>query len=205
VNGRLPIPLAPCTQIYFFRHGETEWNAAGRFQGLLDSPLMARGVAQAHGIGRRLASLGLVPARFQASPLDRTRHSAAIIGSHLTGPQIDEDARLAEVSLGGWNGLTAIDIDHLYPQQLAGTTRYDWYFRSPDGESYDRALERAETWLRDARGIVLAVSHGLFSRFLCGAYLCLLRDAALTLPVPQDVIWRLADGVVERVEVDAER
>jgi len=189
-------------EVYLVRHGETEWNAAGRFQGALDSALTERGIAQANGIGRRLAALGIVPDRFEASPLGRARDSAAIIAAYIGRTPVAQEAALAEISLGSWDGLTAVDIDHGYPEQMAGATPHDWYFRSPDGEDYDRALARAEAWLGETRGIVLAVSHGLFSRILRGAYLCLAREAALALPVPQDVIWRFVDGRIEAIGIN---
>ncbi|CAN5188276.1 hypothetical protein BH10PSE13_BH10PSE13_10460 [soil metagenome] len=98
----------------------------------------------------------------------------------------------------------AIDIDHGYPDRMAGATRHDWCFRSPDGDRLDDAVVRAEAWLAQARGTVLAVSHGLFSRILRGAYLGLAREEALALPVPQDVIWRFADGAIEAIDINCD-
>ena len=45
------------------------------------------------------------------------------------------DGRLREVSLGSWDGLTLLDIEHLYPGVCDGTTAFDWFFRSPDGSA----------------------------------------------------------------------
>ncbi|HEX7873213.1 MAG TPA: histidine phosphatase family protein [Sphingobium sp.] len=188
-------------EIYLVRHGETEWNAAGRFQGTFDSVLTRRGVAQVEAMGRTLAGLGVVPDAFHASPLGRTRHSAAIIAAHATCPPVILDQRLAEVSLGSWNGLTSIDIDHCYPERLVGASRHDWYYRSPDGESYEAAVARAGRWLADARGTIIAVSHGLIGQVIRGVYLGLDMTEAQRLPVPQDVIWRLHDGAVEGIAV----
>lgn len=185
--------------IYLIRHGETEWNAAGRFQGRLDSPLTARGTAQARACGTALARL---PAAFDAlivSPLGRTRQTAAIIGACGAFPAAQTDDRLAEVSTGSWDGLTQFGIDARWPGALAGSTPFDWYFRSPDGESHDSALQRAQAWLDSVQGCVIAVSHGLFGRIVRGAYLGLPSEEALCLPVPQDVIWRLAGGQIEAI------
>jgi broad specificity phosphatase PhoE len=186
-------------EIYLLRHGETEWNATRRFQGRLDSPLTERGVEQAERCGRKLAAtLGKVDA-IVASPLGRARQTAAIVHALGAYPAIRWDDRLAEVSLGCWDGLTDVDIDAGWPGLRDGATRYDWYFRSPDGESHAAAAARARDWLDGLQGTVVAVTHGLLSRLIRGVYLGLAREEALSLPVPQDVIWRMADGRIEAI------
>lgn len=187
--------------IYLIRHGETEWNVQGRFQGKLDSVLTNTGVKQAEAIGRRLAGLDLSFGAFITSPLGRTRQTAAIIAGLASLPAIQWDDRLAEVSLGSWDGLTDIDIDAQWPGLLDGSTQFDWFFRSPDGESYDAVFQRAECWLRERQGVTVAVSHGLISRLIRGAYSGLPKTEALSLPVPQDVIWRLSNGRIEPISV----
>jgi probable phosphoglycerate mutase len=188
-------------EIYLIRHGETEWNAQGRFQGKLDSALTDTGVQQAAAIGRCLAGLDLSFDAFVSSPLGRTRQTAAIIAgsAHLPAAQCDD--RLAEVSLGSWDGLTHIDIDAQWPGLLDGSTPFDWFFRSPDGETYESALKRAECWLEERQGVTVAVSHGLISRIIRGAYSGLSETDALSLPVLQDVIWRLSSGRIEPIFV----
>jgi probable phosphoglycerate mutase len=187
--------------IYLIRHGETEWNAQGRFQGRLDSALTNTGVKQAEAIGSRLAGLELSFDAFITSPLGRTRQTAAIIAGLARLPAVQCDDRLAEVSLGSWDGLTDIDIDAQWPGLLDGSTQFDWFFRSPDGESYDAVFQRAECWLRERQGVTVAVSHGLISRLIRGAYSGLPKTEALSLPVPQDVIWRLSNGRIEPISV----
>lgn len=187
--------------IYLIRHGETEWNAQGRFQGRLDSVLTNTGVKQAEAIGSRLAGLDLSFDAFITSPLGRTRQTAAIIAGLVRLPAVQCDDRLAEVSLGSWDGLTDIDIDAQWPELLDGSTQFDWFFRSPDGESYDAVFQRAECWLRERQGVTVAVSHGLISRLIRGAYSGLPKTEALSLPVPQDVIWRLSNGRIEPISV----
>lgn len=188
--------------IYLIRHGETEWNAAGRFQGKLDSSLTGTGVRQAEAIGKRLAQLELAVDAFVCSPLGRTRQTAEIIAGCARLPPVQYDDRLAEVSLGSWDGLTHIDIDAQWPGLLDGSTPFDWFFRSPDGESHDAVLRRARCWLDQRQGVTLAVSHGLVGRVIRGAYSGLSKTDALSLPVPQDVIWKLSDGRIEPVFVD---
>lgn len=192
----------PMNETYLIRHGETEWNAQGRFQGKLDSALTETGVQQAAAIGRCLAGLDLSVDAFVSSPLGRTRQTAAIIAGSAQLPAVQCDDRLTEVSLGSWDGLTHIDIDAQWPGLLDGSTPFDWFFRSPDGETYDSAFRRAECWLEERQGVTVAVSHGLISRIIRGAYSGLSETDALSLPVPQDVIWRLSNGRIEPVVFD---
>jgi probable phosphoglycerate mutase len=85
---------------------------------------------------------------------------------------------------------------------LDGSTPFDWFFRSPDGESYDSGFQIGECWLEERQGVTVAVSHGLIGRIIRGAYSGLSRADALSLPVPQDVIWKLSNGRIEPVFVD---
>ena len=186
-------------EIYLVRHGETEWNAAGRFQGQLDSCLTEKGIAQAEQCGRRLAAVAADIDVLMASPLGRVRQTTAIIRSFCNLPEARWDPLIAEVSVGSWDGLTHVDIDAQWPGRLDGATPFDWFFRSPDGESYDSASARARQWLDCLEGVVLAISHGLIGRLIRGAYLNLNREESLGLPVPQDVIWHLTQGRVEPI------
>lgn len=103
--------------------------------------------------------------------------------------------------MGSWDGLTHIDIDAQWPGLLDGSTLFDWFFRSPDGESYETALQRSECWLEERQGVTVATSHGLISRIIRGAYSGLSETDALSLPIPQDVIWRLSNGRIEPIFV----
>ena len=49
-----------------------------------------------------------------------------------------------EVTIGSWDGMTRYEIDVEYPGALAGSDAFDWYFRSPDGETFDGACERVK-------------------------------------------------------------
>lgn len=189
------------TTIFLVRHGETEWNATGRYQGHLDSPLTPRGMAQAEALGESLAAIPEIIDTVFVSPLGRARETLEIIARNGLLPQAQSDQRLMEVTAGAWDGLTQEDIDAQWPDALNGATPFDWYFRSPDGESYDAARVRALSWLNDVRGTVIAVSHGLIGRIIRGAYLNLPKERGLSLPVPQDVVWKLAGGKIVALQV----
>lgn len=191
--------------ILLVRHGETEWNLQRRNQGRFDSPLTERGVAQAGAIGRLVGTLPNAAAvRIVASPLGRARRTAEIIRTHIQpAPELRLDERLRELSLGSWDGLTYEEIAVCSPGIFDGDSAHEWCFRSPDGEPYDRFAARIEDWLREAIDIpfIIAVTHGVVSRVLCGVYAGLPRETALTLSVSQDKIFRLSDGTIETIAV----
>jgi len=191
--------------IYLVRHGETEWNRARRYQGWSDSPLTEQGLTQAAAIGRLLCGLpeaksaGLV-----ASPIGRARRTAEIIRERLghTAP-LRFDDRLRELSFGSWDGFTRAEIAALRPGAFDDEQR-DWYFATPDGETYEVFAGRIGTWLAEAKiedRPLIVVTHGVVTRILRGLYAGLPRAQAMRLPVPQDRIFRLAGGTIEEIAV----
>jgi broad specificity phosphatase PhoE len=192
--------------ILLVRHGETEWNRQRRHQGRLDSPLTERGVVQARAIGRLLATLPeAVAAPIVASPLSRARRTAEIIRDEFgIAGALRIDERLRELSLGAWDGLTYSEIEARSPGIFDGDGRYEWCFRSPDGESHAAFAARVGGWLdeHDEAAPVIVVAHGLVSRVLRGLYAGLPRATALSLSVPQNGLFRLAAGNIEMIAVD---
>lgn len=189
-------------EIYLLRHGETEWNSAGRFQGLLDSPLTSKGIAQAESVARQLVPVAPTINAMFSSPLGRARQTADILRSLAAYPPVHWDSQLQEVSIGSWDGLTHIDIDAGWPSLLDGASPFDWFFRSPDGESYETAAKRVRDWLMGLDGTVIAVSHGLLGRIIRGIYLGLPKEHVLQLPVPQDIIWHLRSGKIDALPME---
>ena len=193
--------------IYLIRHGQTEFNREGRFQGRCDSPLTALGRDQAARVGALLASLIAEPAdwRFVTSPLGRAAGTARIIQAATSGlgaPVLDD--RLREIGMGSWEGLTDEEIASVSPDVAKGVSnRYDLFFSSPDGETYEVIAARLRAWLDEAAADThsyVAVSHGVAGRVLRGVYLGLDRAAQARLAVPQDAIFRLDGGQVERLD-----
>lgn len=193
------MPISSNLEIYLIRHGETVWNHHGRYQGRLDSPLTGRGIEQAQSCGALLAKCKVAVDHWHVSPLGRARQTSEIVRSFGDYPLAQSTDRLAEVSAGSWDGLTHEEIDAEWPDALDGSTQFDWYFRAPDGETYDEAMERVQSWLHGLSGVVVAVSHGLLSRLIRGRYLGLSMDQALGLSVKQGVVWRMTDGEVDTI------
>jgi probable phosphoglycerate mutase len=191
--------------ILLVRHGETEWNLRGRYQGCSDSPLTKRGFAQAHAIGRFLQTLpDIEAASIVASPLGRARQTSEIIRQYLAADaELAVDDRLRELSLGSWDGLTYREIAMRSPGVFDGDGRHEWYFHAPDGECYDAFVARLAEWLGECGGVrcLVVVTHGIVSRVLRGLYAGLPREVALMLPVPQDRVFRLSGGRIEQLPV----
>src|SRR5947208_9593498 len=192
--------------ICLVRHGETEWNLARRYQGWSDSPLTARGLAQAEAIGRHLCTHpDAIGATIIASPIGRARHTAEIIRECLGRSEpLRLDDRLRELSFGSWDGLTRAEIAALMPGAVDEERRDEWYFATPDGETYEVFAGRVRAWLAEAQAgdrPLIVVTHGVVTRILRGLYAGLPRAAAMRLPVPQDRIFRLADGAIEEIAV----
>jgi probable phosphoglycerate mutase len=190
--------------LLLIRHGETQWNVERRYQGQLDSPLTERGIAQAEAVGRRLLGLPeFDSAPVVASPLGRARHTAEIICGNRSSTAFETDDRLREISLGSWDGLFRHEIAARSPGIFETHGPYEWYFHSADGERYDAFHARLAAFLQDAlaRPMQIIVAHGVVSRVLRGLYAGMPRDLALSLPVPQDRIFRLSAGKVEELPV----
>ena len=190
--------------IYLVRHGQTESNLARRYQGASDSPLTALGRAQARRMGELLARLVPDTAgwRLVASPLGRARQTAAIICETMGGALIPGlDPRVAEASMGSWDGLSLEALEARRPDDIPYPERY---FQSPDGESFEVIWARLADWLasigEDEK--VILVSHGLAGRFLRGVYGKLPRTDLLTLPVPQDAIYALSGGTITQIDCE---
>ena len=194
--------------ILLARHGETQWNLERRFQGRFDSPLTERGILQARAIGRLLMGLPAASsAPIVASPQGRARRTAEIIREELGSTRrVRVDERLREHSLGAWDGLTYREIEARCPGIFDGDGRHEWYFRAPAGESYAGLTARVGDWLaeQDSDALIVVVAHGLVSRVLRGLYAGLPRAVTLTLPVPQNRIFRLAAGSIETLAVPSD-
>jgi broad specificity phosphatase PhoE len=132
--------------IVLARHGETPFNAEGRFQGHLPVPLSPRGVEQAHALAAVAAQRPW--AAYFSSPLERARETAAIVGAAI-GMTPQEDPRLAETETGEWTGRSFADVRAEAPEAFAAWERQDADFAFPGGESFHEQTERVVAALED--------------------------------------------------------
>lgn len=177
------------------RHGETEWNLIGRTQGILDSPLTAKGEAQAEALGRILKGrIGTASGFDQfVSPLGRTLQTANGIKKHFSFNPTEDD-RLKEVALGDIAGMTLFEIGQEFPDHLQGKKGLEWYFDAPNGETFDQVHSRAKSWLDGLIGPTIVVSHGQVGKVIRGIYCGLDRAASIALDEPQGVVHVLENG-----------
>jgi len=190
--------------IYLLRHGETIFNTQGRYQGELDSSLTAEGIEQVKNISRlvKLVIPDIEEYEIISSPLGRALQSTKIICETIgyNWERVTIDDRLREVSVGAWAGLTRKEIEDSWPDLMKNTDIYNWYFHSPDGESYESVVERVSDWLDSMKNKekVIAVSHGLTGRVVRGVYKSLEKDLALRLEVSQNTFFQLTNQNIQR-------
>jgi 2,3-bisphosphoglycerate-dependent phosphoglycerate mutase len=143
------------------RHGETDDNAARRFQGHRDPPLNERGRAQARALGDALRGEGV--RELWSSPLRRALETAQIAGERL-GLQPRLEPRLVEVDVGAWAGMTYDELEATAPDAYAAWQAGSPSFRFPEGESLEEQGERVAAAISDiaqsAEKPVLLVCHG---------------------------------------------
>ena len=158
------------SRLLLVRHGETDWNVDNRYQGQSDIPLNARGRAQAAAIGRRLSSEKLDV--IYASDLQRALHTAeAIAAHHPIGVQ--PDARLREILIGEWEGLTYAEMQARDLEGLARWIETPEEVSAPGGETLVELASRMREVLEEMRArpdgetIVLASHGGALNAFLC--------------------------------------
>jgi probable phosphoglycerate mutase len=192
--------LAPGVRLYFVRHGETDWNLAQRYQGRQDIGLNATGRLQAARNGHTLAralGAGIDLLDYVASPLLRARQTMEIVRSELGLPSdaYRTDARLAEIDYGDWEGQLWRELPHTDPEGFAARKADMWNWRPRGGESYRALSERVGRWLGAVVGDAVVVAHGGVMRVLRGLVEGLSPQEMLALPVPQDRVLLLADGL----------
>ncbi len=157
-------------RILLARHGETPWNAEGRYQGQIDIPLSPVGEAQAQALGERLKTVDIT--RAVASPLSRAQLTAQLaLGSERASMLLTEP-ELQEIAHGEWEGLLASEIHEKDPSRLRAWREEPDTVLMPGGESLRLVLERSWRGLaRAAEGLgeqdtLLVVAHDAVNRVI---------------------------------------
>jgi len=151
------------TQFCFIRHGQTDWNLEGRYQGQSDVPLNQNGLAQARSLIEALNGQSF--AAVYSSDLVRARQTAEYIADHL-GLTVQIEPRLREINQGEWEGVLVDDIRARYAEIWSQRTVDPANVRPPGGETVREVATRVYATLDDItrlfpNGQVLIVSHGL--------------------------------------------
>ena len=159
-------------RVLLARHGETPWNAEGRYQGQIDIPLSPTGEGQARALGARLADVRID--RAIASPLTRARTTAEFALGEARKAQLGTDAGLLEIAHGEWEGLLASEIRERDPERLRDWREAPETVQMPGagGESLQQVLDRAwPAFERATAGLgdgdtLLIVAHDAVNRVL---------------------------------------
>jgi 2,3-bisphosphoglycerate-dependent phosphoglycerate mutase len=176
------------TTILLARHGETEWNREGRFQGWADPPLNDAGRTQARELAERLRDTPFDAV--YSSDLRRAHETADIVAAPHDVPVVT-DPGLREIDVGSWSGLTRREIEERFP----GADHHDGESRE---DHLARVLAAVERIARAHVGErILIVSHGGSLRALrrhaigdpvhpmenCGVYELHFRDEEFVAPI----------------------
>lgn len=151
-------------RLILLRHGQTDFNVAGRMQGHLESVLTPTGRAQAATAAPVIAALA--PDRLISSDLSRAADTGEVVGA-VCGLPVKLDTRLRETHLGLWQGMSVDEIEVEYPGAIA-TWRSDASWAPPGGESRVEVVERSRPVVDEVDGepsegaseALLIVAHG---------------------------------------------
>lgn len=150
------------TTLYLIRHGTTNSNLAGVFQGSMDVPLNERGLSQAALLARRFEKVHLD--KIYVSALQRARQTGEALAKSR-GLEVQVMPLLNEIDLGEMEGHTGQECRQLFPQAVQDLEENTAWFQAPGGEStrqvYDRITSAIKQIVADnPQGTVAVVSHG---------------------------------------------
>jgi probable phosphoglycerate mutase len=188
------------TELWILRHGETEWNLAGRLQGSGDSPLTERGQQQGEAAAVALAARGPIDALY-SSDLGRAERTARTIGRVIQiEPRIDPGLR--EISYGGLEGRTWAEIERDFPEIHRSLVEHPATFAPPGGESRQALQRRVVAALTAIAAAhpgqrVAVVTHG-------GALTAFLR-AVVGIPLEVPAAFRSMNCALHHFDYEQER
>lgn len=177
------------------RHGQTVWNAEGRMQGILNSPLTPKGEAQAAQQGAILRAQPLEGFDFISSPQGRAVQTAGIALAGIAD-MVHTDIRLREISVGDWAGLSRDDL----PMEDVEDPFMAQYEAAPGGEGVAGVEIRVRAFLADLKGPAVLVTHGITSRVLRSVIVGGDALATSTIHGGQGCVYHLKDGVQKLLE-----
>jgi broad specificity phosphatase PhoE len=192
--------------IYYIRHGETAWNAAGRLQGAQDTALNDLGRSQAVQAGHILADLLARDGRnrselpYVASPLLRARTTMELMRGALELPpeHYATDDRLREIGYGKWEGFTLAEMEAADPVFFARRLADKWRVAPEGGETYEAVQRRMREWYGQVNTDIVVVAHGGTARALMVALAFETPESAADLPIAQGAVYVFSDGKLRK-------
>jgi probable phosphoglycerate mutase len=180
-------------RVVLLRHGRTAWNASGRFQGQLDSPLDEVGRVQV--LAAAIAVAPMRPDALVTSDLERALDTAQAVATE-SGREMEVDVRLREIHLGDWQGLTRPEAKQLFPDEYARWQAGE-DARRGGGETYAEVGARAAQCVEERLdklepgALLLAVTHGGTARATIGTLLGMEPDSWWRLAPLANCRWSL--------------
>ena len=169
-------------RLVVWRHGETAYNASGRWQGQLDAPLSDRGRAQAAAAAKSLAAYDV--SRIVASDLSRAADTAKALADE-TGLSVAFDARFREIDVGNWAGLTTPEIRQTQADLMDRINAGEDLRRGETGETVAEVVDRASAGAQDLLAdlepgeTAVIATHGFAARALCAEFVGIPQRVAL--------------------------
>lgn len=189
-------------RFFLFRHGETDWNAEGRFQGHLDIPLNVTGREQARELGLKLRGMNLEV--IVSSDLSRALETARIVAEvlRLDPAKIHQDPGIREAHLGDAQGLTLDEIREKLGHDLLSRWRSnqvsDADISYPGGETGTQVLERVTTSLQRIvdqnphwKRVGIATHGGVIRRFVHRILSDASKEPVPPIAIPNGVVYQV--------------
>ncbi len=196
------------TTLILVRHGESEWNRAGRIQGQVNSPLTDLGINQAKATRDYLSGILLnQQLEIYTSPLDRALQTAEIIAQGIDYPsrKIIIEERLNDFNLGEISGTFGWDkVAEIFPEQAQLRLQDPMRFHPSGGESgaeFEARLRSLLEDLMDDGTLKLMVSHGIVNKFIRGILKNLSGKEMVKLGESQNTIFRLEQGEETEIKI----
>ena len=196
------------TTLILVRHGESEWNRAGRIQGQVNSPLTDLGINQAKAIRDYLSGILLnQQLEIYTSPLDRALQTAEIIAQGIEYPsrKIIIEERLNDFNVGEISGTFGWDkVAEIFPEQAQLRLQDPMRFHPSGGESgaeFEARLRSLLEDLMDDGTLKLMVSHGIVNKFIRGILKNLSGKEMVELGESQNTIYRLEQGEETEIKI----
>jgi len=183
--------------IYLIRHGETEWNLEGRYQGQKNSPLTQKGREQARVNALKLKKeiKNFDEVKIFSSPLGRAKDSAFIICDELNieRDRIIFDERIKEFDYGIFEGELKSFCQTTYAKEFNARESDKWSYQIEGGDSYEIVTKRLKLWLNEVKDepVIIMIAHEMINRALRGLYLNLEHNKTLKLRQPNDLVLLL--------------
>jgi len=174
------------TRLILIRHGETDWNIEGRYQGQADPPLNSRGREQAYQLAEQLNGIGLEV--LYTSPLRRAADTAKVIAERL-GIPLYVEPRLMEIHQGDWQTRLRSEIEKKYPNLFRKWQTEPWQVTPPGGEHLSQVQQRVYQAIGDIlamhpKGCVGIVTHRIPIALIKVRYQGMDPDIVRTLHLP---------------------